>query len=84
ILLNLISNAVKFTDQGGVSITVSVLSLDYGNVVRIGIAVEDTGIGLSQADMTTLFAEFEQADAALQRRDGGTGLGLAISKRLAR
>ena len=80
ILLNLISNAVKFTDRGGVCVRVSLKSPER----RAVFAVTDTGIGLSDADMAGLFAEFEQADAAVQRRDGGTGLGLAISKRLAK
>jgi len=84
ILLNLISNAVKFTDCGGVCVAVSVCRFEAGAATRIVFAVEDTGIGLSKSDMACLFAEFEQADAAVQRRAGGTGLGLAISKRLAR
>ena len=84
ILLNLISNAVKFTDRGGISLVVSVARRDGDQTLRVAFAVEDTGIGLSKSDMTTLFVEFEQADAAVQRREGGTGLGLAISKRLAR
>ncbi len=84
ILLNLISNAVKFTDRGGISVVVLVAQRDDDQAMRIVFAVEDTGIGLSKSDMTSLFAEFEQADSAVQRRDGGTGLGLAISKRLAR
>ncbi len=85
VLLNLISNAVKFTDRGGVSVQVSLIETAASpGRRRIVFAVTDTGIGLSGADMATLFAEFEQADAAVLRRDGGTGLGLAISKRLAK
>ena len=87
ILINLVSNAVKFTDIGRVSVTVTgaaAASAQSPNDFRIKIAVEDTGIGLSQEDMTGLFTEFEQADAAIRRREGGTGLGLAISKQLAR
>ena len=86
ILLNLLSNAVKFTDIGGVCVNVAGADGDAArpsNEVGIEISVEDTGIGLSQEDMKGLFAEFEQADAAVRRRDGGTGLGLAISKQLA-
>src|SRR6185436_7097481 len=52
--------------------------------VDIAIAVEDTGIGIAPDALPALFAEFEQADAAVRRRQGGTGLGLAISRRLAR
>jgi signal transduction histidine kinase len=55
-----------------------------GDGVSIEIAVEDTGIGLSQEDMQGLFTEFEQAETAIRRRNGGTGLGLAISMQLAR
>jgi PAS domain S-box-containing protein len=86
ILLNLLSNAVKFTDAGGVSVEVgpSVQPSDEPGCVGIEITVEDTGIGLSPDDIRRLFTEFEQADAAVRRRDGGTGLGLAISMQLAR
>ncbi|HEX9881393.1 MAG TPA: ATP-binding protein [Hyphomicrobium sp.] len=85
ILLNLLSNAVKFTDTGGVCVS-AVAKADDESADRIGVEliVEDTGIGMSQEDMQGLFAEFEQADAAIRRRDGGTGLGLAISMQLAR
>jgi PAS domain S-box-containing protein len=84
ILLNLISNAVKFTDTGGLGVRVDGTATPCAKTVRIEMAVEDTGIGLSAQDMRSLFREFEQADAAVQRRTGGTGLGLAISMRLAR
>ncbi len=87
ILLNLLSNAVKFTDTGGVCVS-ALAGQDAGaeaeNQIRVAMVVEDTGIGMSQEDMQGLFAEFEQADAAVRRRDGGTGLGLAISMQLAR
>ncbi len=87
ILINLVSNAVKFTDVGGVCVRVAggdAASAKSANDFRIQIVVKDSGIGLSQEDMKGLFTEFEQADAAIQRREGGTGLGLAISKQLAR
>ena len=83
ILLNLIGNAVKFTDRGGVLVSLSRLPAT-GTALRLAVSVEDTGIGLTPEAMKGLFAEFEQADAAVQRRHGGTGLGLAISKRVAR
>jgi CheY-like chemotaxis protein len=82
ILLNLIGNAVKFTDRGGVLVSLSQRSAT-GEGLRLAVAVEDTGIGLTPEAMKGLFAEFERADAASQRRHGGTGLGLAISKRVA-
>ena len=85
ILLNLLSNAIKFTDAGGVRVVVSASASGPSTTTTgIEIAVEDTGIGLAPHDMTALFAEFEQSEAAVLRRDGGTGLGLAISKRLAK
>jgi signal transduction histidine kinase/DNA-binding response OmpR family regulator len=80
ILLNLIGNAIKFTDRGGVMVTIA-LGETAGHLI---CRIEDTGIGLSRTALTTLFTEFEQFDTALGRRAGGTGLGLAISKRLAR
>jgi PAS domain S-box-containing protein len=75
VLLNLASNAVKFTATGAV--IVRVLRTD---VLRF--EVEDTGIGIAAADQARIFSAFEQADASLSRQFGGTGLGLAISKRL--
>jgi PAS domain S-box-containing protein len=87
ILLNLLSNAVKFTDAGGVSVSVAAkreATAGASHDVRVEVVVEDTGIGMSQEDMQGLFAEFEQADTVVRRRDGGTGLGLAISMQLAR
>jgi PAS domain S-box-containing protein len=84
ILLNLLSNAVKFTDAGGVYVNaVAISSVNGADEVGVQFMVEDTGIGMSREDMHGLFAEFEQADAAVRRRDGGTGLGLAISMQLA-
>jgi len=85
ILLNLVSNAVKFTDTGGVAVTIGSQRRDSDGLGRrcIRILVEDSGIGLSTDDMHRLFTEFEQADAAVRRQQGGTGLGLAISRRLA-
>jgi signal transduction histidine kinase len=76
-LLNLVSNACKFTQNGTVSIRVS--RLDAENHVEF--CVSDTGIGISQQQMVTLFQPFTQADATTARKYGGTGLGLAITKR---
>lgn len=77
-LLNLLSNANKFTKDGRVGLAVS----RDGDVVRF--VVVDTGIGMSEEQMSGLFQPFVQADASLTRRFGGTGLGLAITRRLAR
>jgi two-component system CheB/CheR fusion protein len=78
ILLNLISNAIKFTEQGGVSVVARLLSEQR----LLEVAVVDTGIGISAQQQASLFAPFTQADGSITRRYGGTGLGLAISKRL--
>ena len=82
VLLNLLANAVKFTDAGEVVVTVSSAPLDDGSH-EIAFAVRDTGIGLSSEQMERLFRSFTQADSSTTRRYGGTGLGLAISKKLA-
>ncbi len=84
ILMNLVSNAIKFTDKGGV--TVEVIAEEEGNAgngsLPVSFTVRDTGEGLDPKALKTIFGEFEQADAGSARRHGGTGLGLAISKRL--
>ncbi len=79
VLLNLVSNAVKFTHKGGVRVTVARAGGGRPNLI---VTVTDTGIGISEAARGQLFTEFGQADASIARRYGGTGLGLAISKRL--
>ncbi len=80
VLLNLVGNAIKFTETGGVLVTVSRLAADKGDRVRFTIA--DTGPGLHAEDMERIFEEFEQADGTSTRPHGGAGLGLAISRRL--
>lgn len=77
IIHNLFSNAVKFTDTGGATVTLS--KTPYG---LIEIKVADTGIGIDQAHHATIFDEFEQASPRVARKYGGTGLGMAIVKRL--
>ncbi len=78
ILINLIGNAVKFTEEGGV-----VMSLSCDSET-LAIEVRDTGIGIDGASLPKLFEAFEQADSSMARSHEGTGLGLAISRRLAR
>ncbi|UVJ37924.1 PAS domain S-box protein [Arthrobacter sp. CJ23] len=81
ILLNLASNAVKFTASGEVTIRVNVLEQD-ARTAMVRFEVSDTGIGIDAADHLRLFDSFSQADASTTRRYGGTGLGLAICRRL--
>jgi CheY-like chemotaxis protein/anti-sigma regulatory factor (Ser/Thr protein kinase) len=76
-LLNLMSNAIKFTERGAVTINVRTTSDD-----RVALMVRDTGMGLTPAQIEKLFGAYAQADATVARRFGGTGLGLAITKRL--
>jgi len=77
ILTNLINNAIKFTHHGGVTIKIKKLDED-----RFRFEVKDTGIGLKEDQLSTLFEEFTQADMSTSRKYGGTGLGLSISKNL--
>jgi signal transduction histidine kinase/CheY-like chemotaxis protein/HPt (histidine-containing phosphotransfer) domain-containing protein len=84
ILLNLLNNAVKFTEKGGVSVAVNV---KVGNArtdgaVPLRFEVSDTGIGMAESVREKLFLKFSQADSSMTRRFGGTGLGLAICKQL--
>ncbi|MCW2773373.1 MAG: Histidine kinase [Nocardioides sp.] len=81
VLTNLGSNAVKFTDGGEVYIRATAEPLPEGRV-RLRVTVADTGIGVSEVDVETLFEAFTQADASTTRRFGGTGLGLAISREI--
>ncbi|MDQ2180681.1 ATP-binding protein [Marinifilum sp. D714] len=81
ILLNLGSNAIKFTEEGQVMIRVSVIS--EGDSYLFEVDVEDTGIGIAEDKQESIFEDFSQADSFSARKYGGTGLGLAISRRLA-
>jgi len=80
-LLNYLNNAVKFTDQGTVSLRVMKIG-DRENGVAVRFEVQDTGVGISAEVRKRLFSDFEQADGSTSRKYGGTGLGLAITKRL--
>jgi adenylate cyclase len=82
ILLNLLSNACKFTEQGEVSLKVKRMGADGRG--WIDFAVADTGIGMTAEQLGKLFQEFTQADASTARQYGGTGLGLAITRKLCR
>ncbi|MDP7269291.1 MAG: ATP-binding protein, partial [Pirellulales bacterium] len=80
VLLNLTSNAVKFTDQGEIAVSVGLLGRDE-ETVSLRFAVRDTGIGMTEGQRVRLFQSFTQADSSTTRKYGGTGLGLTISKR---
>ncbi|MBI4853327.1 MAG: response regulator [Acidobacteria bacterium] len=88
VIVNLVGNAIKFTDQGHVMVTVKSLEeiplKDFrpGYIFYLQFSIEDTGIGISKDKQEMIFAPFEQADSSNTRRYGGTGLGLAISNRL--
>ncbi|MBN2476817.1 MAG: response regulator [Pirellulales bacterium] len=82
ILINLIGNAIKFTELGGVRVVVRLLA-DRQDQPQLQIEVIDTGIGIAEEQMARLFSPFYQADTSSTREFGGTGLGLATSKRLA-
>ncbi len=82
ILLNLLGNAVKFTAQGGITVSTKILELNYTSVL-VQIAVSDTGIGISPEALDSIFKPFTQVDGSISRKYGGTGLGLTISRRLA-
>src|SRR5262249_5155083 len=82
ILLNLLSNACKFTEKGQVSLNVRRTTIDRGSWIEFAVA--DTGIGMTPEQMAKLFEEFSQAEATTARQYGGTGLGLAITRKLAR
>ena len=81
VLINLVSNAVKFTNEGSIDVGVSLLRR-VGRGPLLKVTVSDTGIGMTESQLEQVFEPFKQADATTTRRFGGTGLGLAISKRL--
>ncbi|MEK7326533.1 MAG: ATP-binding protein, partial [Chloroflexota bacterium] len=82
VLLNLIGNAIKFTNQGGVTVAAQLVNGDNGEK-KIRIEVRDTGIGIALEKQNMLFQPFVQVDGSMTRKYGGTGLGLSISRRLA-
>ncbi|SEI51408.1 PAS domain S-box-containing protein [Allopseudospirillum japonicum] len=84
ILTNLISNAIKFTTEGEVTLRITHLPGYHDQQVHLRCEVQDTGIGMTEAQIQRLFQSFSQADSSTTRRFGGTGLGLAISRQLAR
>jgi signal transduction histidine kinase len=88
VLLNLLGNAIKFTDRGEVALRADVVNDDAGKPAAAGtsvvrLQVVDTGIGIKPQDLANLFQPFRQLDSGLSRNHEGTGLGLAICRRLA-
>jgi signal transduction histidine kinase/AmiR/NasT family two-component response regulator len=84
ILFNVIGNAIKFTERGGVQVVAQIVSGDESETARLVIDVIDTGVGIAPDKLSQIFEPFYQADTSVTRRFGGTGLGLTICQRLAR
>ena len=82
-LLNLLSNACKFTERGDINLNVETITSDTDNRDLVRLTVRDSGIGMSETQLSSLFEAFVQADASTTRKYGGTGLGLVITRKLA-
>ena len=83
VLINLINNAIKFTEEGRIALTVTSKPVTDEEVL-LQVTVEDTGIGMDSSELARAFQPFAQGDASITRRYGGTGLGLVISRELLR
>ena len=81
IIINLLGNAIKFTERGNIDVRIEMRSLST-NRVNLEVQIHDTGIGISGKQQSQLFQAFRQADASISRRHGGTGLGLVITQKL--
>ncbi len=84
ILLNLIGNAIKFTENGSINISIAKNRMEDNRLLELTFSIKDTGIGINSDRIDRLFQPFTQADSSISRKYGGTGLGLAISKSLVR
>ncbi|NGZ26261.1 MAG: response regulator [Magnetococcales bacterium] len=82
VVVNLLSNAMKFTEEGHIQVTADIAPTSDENILQMTISVADTGVGISEDRMELIFESFTQGDGSTTRKYGGTGLGLAISKRL--
>lgn len=83
VLINLLSNSIKFSDRGQVLVKVSYDTLEEGHKINLNIDVQDSGIGISADNQKHLFQPFSQGDGSIARKFGGSGLGLALSRRIA-
>ncbi len=81
IIINLVGNAIKFTDRGKITIKVQVLE-EFDDSIKLRLSVSDTGIGIPENKLGVIFDYFQQVDPSYRRRYGGTGLGLSITKKL--
>src|SRR5450631_412505 len=81
VVTNLVGNAIKFTPRGIVRVTVECAGQDT-QTAQMGIAIHDSGVGIPEEKLDSLFARFSQVDSSITRRHGGTGLGLAIARQL--
>ena len=84
VLITLVSNAIRFTERGSVVVRARATEPPTATSVHVRIEIQDTGIGISDADKKRAFGSFQQADGSLTRSHGGMGVGLAISARLIR
>lgn len=84
VLVNILGNAVKFTEHGGITLTIEENTTKIPDIVSVSFSVKDTGIGISKENLGRIFNSFEQADSTTVRKYGGTGLGLTISSNLVR
>src|SRR6185295_16487291 len=82
VLYNLLGNAIKFTENGSVTLKVSDINGTNLPMCRLRFSIRDTGIGIPDEKLKTIFDQFSQADSTITRKYGGTGLGLSISKRI--
>lgn len=82
VLTNFISNALKFTNKGNITLKIELLEKTSANSAKIRFSVQDTGIGISEDEIPNLFKPFFQVDNSATRKYGGTGLGLSISERI--
>ena len=83
VLVNLVGNAIKFTAQGEVSVSIGVVAASTPESIQLSFAVQDTGIGIPRDKQSVIFQAFAQQDTSTTRQYGGTGLGLTIAARLA-